>query len=82
MIWSTHLRYAAVALFATAVSYAVSAWAVSSARAFTMENLTTGGNNTPRGLLSQTVQPTTSAEAHKLLARVAPLCSSALDRAS
>ena len=27
MIWSTHLRCAAVALFATAVSYAVSAWA-------------------------------------------------------
>ena len=42
----THLRYAAVALFATAVSYAVSAWAVSSARAFTMENLSTGGNTT------------------------------------
>ena len=46
MIWSTHLRCAAVALFATAVSYVVSAWAVSSARAFTMENLSTGGNTT------------------------------------
>jgi hypothetical protein len=28
------------------VSYAVSAWAVPSARAFTMENLSTGGNTT------------------------------------
>ena len=46
MIWSTHLRCAAVALFATVVSCAVSAWAVSSARAFTMENLSTGGNTT------------------------------------
>ena len=46
MIWSTHLRCAAVALFAMAVSYAVSAWAIPSARAFTMENLSTGGNTT------------------------------------
>jgi hypothetical protein len=46
MIWSTHLRCVAVALFAMAVSYAVSAWAVPSARAFTMENLSTGGNTT------------------------------------
>ena len=46
MIWSTHLRCAAVALFAMAVSYAVSAWAVPSAQAFTMENLSTGGNTT------------------------------------
>ena len=37
MIWSTYLRWAAVALFAVAVSYAVSAWAIPSARAFTME---------------------------------------------
>ena len=44
MIWSTHLRCAAVALFAMAVYYAVSAW--SSAQAFTMENLSTGGNTT------------------------------------
>jgi hypothetical protein len=46
MIWSTHLRCVAVALFAMAVSYAVSAWAVPSAQAFTMENLSTGGNTT------------------------------------
>ena len=46
MIWSTHLHCAAVALFAMAVSYAVSAWAIPSARAFTMENLSTGGNTT------------------------------------
>ena len=46
MIWSTHLRCAEVALFAMAVSYAVSAWAIPSARAFTMENLSTGGNTT------------------------------------
>jgi hypothetical protein len=46
MIWSTHLRCAAVALFAIAVSWAVSAWAIPSARAFTMENLSTGGNTT------------------------------------
>ena len=46
MIWSTHLHCAAVALFATAVSYAVSAWALTSARAFTMENLSTGRNTT------------------------------------
>ena len=46
MIWSTHLRCAAVALFAMAVSYAVSAWAIPSARAFTMESLSTGGNTT------------------------------------
>ena len=46
MIWSTHLHCAAVALFAMAISYAVSAWAVPSARAFTMENLSTGGNTT------------------------------------
>ena len=46
MIWSTHLRCAAVALFAVAVSYAVSAWAIPSARAFTMENLSTGVNTT------------------------------------
>jgi hypothetical protein len=44
MIWSTHLRSAAVALFAMAVAYAV--WAVPSAQAFTMENLSTGGNTT------------------------------------
>src|SRR5215467_12073275 len=46
MIWSTHLRWAAAALFAMAVSFAVGAWAVPSARAFTMENLSTGGNTT------------------------------------
>ena len=46
MIWSTHLRCAAAALFAMAVSYAVSAWAIPSARAFTMESLSTGGNTT------------------------------------
>jgi hypothetical protein len=46
MIWSTHLHCAAFALFATAVSYAVSVWAVPPARAFTMENLSTGGNTT------------------------------------
>src|SRR5580700_5149099 len=46
MIWSTHLHCAAVALFAMAAPYAVSAWAVPSARAFTMENLSTGGNTT------------------------------------
>ena len=34
------------AMFAMAVSYAVSAWAVPSARAFTMENLSTAGNTT------------------------------------
>jgi hypothetical protein len=33
-------------LFAMAVSYAVSAWAIPSARAFTMESLSTGGNTT------------------------------------
>ena len=46
MIWSTQLHCAAGALFAIAVSYAVSAWAIPSARAFTMENLSTGGNTT------------------------------------
>ena len=46
MIWSTRLRCAAVALFAMAVSFAVGAWAVPFARAFTMENLSTGGNTT------------------------------------
>jgi hypothetical protein len=46
MIWSTHLRCAAVTLFAMTVCYAVSAWAIPSARAFTMENLSTGGNTT------------------------------------
>ena len=46
MIWSTHHRCAALALFVMAVSYAVTAWAVPSARAFTMENLSTGGNTT------------------------------------
>ena len=43
MIGSTHLRCAVVAI---AVSCAVSAWAIPSARAFTMENLSTGGNTT------------------------------------
>ena len=80
MIWSIHLRCAAVALFAIAVSYAVSAWAIPSARAFTMESLSTGGNTTrfaePDGPANN------SAEAHSPLAQVAPWCSSALDRAS
>ena len=80
MIWSTHLRCAAVALFAMAVSYAVSAWAVPSAQAFTMENLSTGGNSTrfaePDGPANK------SAGARNPLARAAPWRSSALDRAS
>ena len=46
MVRSMHLRCAAVALFTMAVAYAVSAWTISSARAFTMENLSTGGNTT------------------------------------
>jgi hypothetical protein len=46
MIWSTRRRCAAIALFAMAVSYAVSAWAAPAARAFTMENLSGGGNTT------------------------------------
>jgi hypothetical protein len=46
MNWSTHLRCAAIAFFAMAVSYAVSAWAVPAAQAFTMENLSSGGNTT------------------------------------
>ena len=37
---------------------------------------------TPRGLPSQTVRPTTPAGARSCLVRVAPWCSSALDRAS
>ena len=43
MIGSTHVRCAAVAI---AVSCAISAWAIPSARAFTMENLSSGGNTT------------------------------------
>ena len=81
MIWSTHLRCAAVALFAMAVSYAVSAWAIPSVRAFT------DGKSEHRWEHHEVCRagrwrPTTSAEAHNRLARVAPWCSSALDRAS
>jgi hypothetical protein len=46
MIWATYRRCAALALFVMAVAYAVTAWAVPCARAFTMENLSTGGNTT------------------------------------
>ena len=81
MIWSTHLHCAAVALFAMAVSYAVCAWAVPSARAFSMENLE-HRPGTPRGLRNQTVRPTTSAGARNPLARAAPWCSLALDKAN
>ena len=40
------LRFAAVACVALAATFAVVAWTASSARAFTMENLSTGGNTT------------------------------------
>ena len=80
MIWSTHLHCAAVALFAMAASYAVSAWAVPSAPAFTMENLSTGGNTS--GLPSQTVRPTTSARAREPFGPGGPMVSLALDKAS
>jgi hypothetical protein len=46
MIWATYRRCAALALFVMAVAYAVTAWAVPCAPAFTMENLSTGGNTT------------------------------------
>lgn len=42
MIRSIHLHCVAVALF----TMAVNAWTIPSARAFTMENLSTGGNTT------------------------------------
>ena len=58
MIGSTHLRCAAVAI---AVSCAISAWAIPSARAFTMENLSSGGNTTrfaePDGSANKGAQP-------------------------
>jgi len=44
----TQLRFAAVALFAAAVAFTASSVAVPSARAFTMENLSTNGGNTTR----------------------------------
>ena len=44
----TQLRFAAVALFAAAVASTASPVAVPSARAFTMENLSTNGGNTTR----------------------------------
>jgi hypothetical protein len=39
-------RFAAVAFFAVIAAFAVVAWTAPSARAFTMENLSTGGNTT------------------------------------
>lgn len=44
----TRLRFAAVALFAAALAFAASSLAVPSARAFTMESLSTNGGNTTR----------------------------------
>jgi hypothetical protein len=44
----TQLRFAAAALFAAAVAFTASSMAVPSARAFTMENLSTNGGNTTR----------------------------------
>ena len=44
----TQLRFAAAALFAAAAAFAASSVAVPSARAFTMENLSTNGGNTTR----------------------------------
>jgi hypothetical protein len=44
----TQLRFAPVGLFAAAVALAASSVAVSPARAFTMENLSTNGGNTTR----------------------------------
>ena len=44
----TQLRFAPVALFAAAVAFTASSVAVPSARAFTMENLSTNGGNTTR----------------------------------
>jgi hypothetical protein len=44
----TQLRFAAAALFAAAVVLTASSVAVPSARAFTMENLSTNGGNTTR----------------------------------
>jgi hypothetical protein len=44
----TQLRFAVAALFAAAAAFAVSSVAVPSARAFTMENLSTNGGNTTR----------------------------------
>jgi hypothetical protein len=44
----TQLRFAAVALFAAALVLAAASVAVSPARAFTMENLSTNGGNTTR----------------------------------
>jgi hypothetical protein len=44
----TQLRFAMLAVFAAATTLAASSVAVSSARAFTMENLSTNGGNTTR----------------------------------
>ena len=44
----TQLRFAAAALFAAAAAFAASSVAVPSARAFTMENLSTNAGNTTR----------------------------------
>ena len=44
----TQLRFAPVGLLAAAVALAASSVAVSPARAFTMENLSTNGGNTTR----------------------------------
>jgi hypothetical protein len=41
-------RFAAVAFFAVIAAFAVIAWTATSARAFTMENLSTNGGNTTR----------------------------------
>jgi hypothetical protein len=64
MIWATYRRCAALALFVMAVAYAVTACAVPCARAFTMENLSTGGNTTrfaepdgPANNLGRSAQP-------------------------
>jgi hypothetical protein len=42
------LRFATIAAFAAAIALAASSVAVSSARAFTMENMSTNGGNTTR----------------------------------
>ena len=44
----TQLRFATLAVFAAATALAASSVAVSSARAFTMENMSTNGGNTTR----------------------------------
>ncbi len=44
----TQLRFATLAVFAAATALAATSMAVSSARAFTMENMSTNGGNTTR----------------------------------